>query len=186
MKNYTPIFILILGLALATLLILRPSKEQNQVITDVKDSVEQTPLNTTPTQNPFDTFNNKKVYKSNLDDVSEGETYRFVEFDETAYGDVEASFENGLYSLTANLYNLPDPGAENFYEGWLVKPGEDITYTSTGNAQINEDGVYVNNFDSSEDLTKYTFYVLTFESSLDNNPEPDRHILEGTLVLQKN
>lgn len=153
---------------------------------DVKNESAQAVVSPTPTKNPFDSFEAKKVFKTNLVDVSEGVNYRFVQFDETAYGDVTARFENGTYALVANLYNLPAPGPENFYEGWLVKPGEEVDIISTGRADINENGVYVNNFDSSEDLTKYTFYVLTFESSLDNNPQPDRHILEGTLVLQKN
>jgi len=186
MKNYIPIFILVLVLALVTLVILRPHKNSSNNLYDIKETTNNSPQPTLTPANTFDSYNNKKVFKSNLDDVSEGRTYRYVKFDGTAYGDVTSTYGNGTYSLTANLYNLPEPGAENFYEGWLVKPGEDVTYISTGSAKLNQDGVYVNNFDSVEDLTKYTFYVLTFESSLDNNPEPDRHILEGTLVLQKN
>lgn len=185
MKNYTPVIILVLVLLLATLFILKPSKKPDTNMYDVKNEQAYTTATPTPTKNPFDSFEARKVFKTNLVDVSEGTNYRFVQFSGESYGEVTASFENGTYTLLANLYNLPEPGAENFYEGWLVKPGKEVEIISTGRADLNESGVYVNNFDSIEDLTKYTFYVVTFESTLDNNPEPDRHILEGTLVLQK-
>jgi hypothetical protein len=97
----------------------------------------------------------------------------------SSFGLAHSTFENGSYMLVAEFGSLPVPGSGYFYEGWIVRRGEDLSVVSTGPAEILED-TYINIFTSSTDYSDHDFYVLTLEPD-DGNTAPDEHILEGTL-----
>lgn len=97
----------------------------------------------------------------------------------SAYGIASAQFANGTYELVVTTGGLTQPSADYFYEGWVVRRGDDMSVISTGALEV-VDGAYVNTFMSSEDLTDHTFYVLTLEPD-DGDPAPAEHILEGTM-----
>ncbi|MBI4435289.1 hypothetical protein HY630_01325 [Candidatus Uhrbacteria bacterium] len=96
-----------------------------------------------------------------------------------SFGIAHSRFASGTYTLVAEMGNLPDPAAGYFYEGWLVRRGEDFSLVSTGRVQKTDNG-YAHVYLSTTDLSGYDFYVLTLEPD-DANPAPAEHILEGTL-----
>ncbi|MDQ6984941.1 MAG: anti-sigma factor [Candidatus Dojkabacteria bacterium] len=97
-----------------------------------------------------------------------------------ANGSAQMTFQNGTFYLSALIANLPDPQEDDFYEGWLVR-NEPFDFISTGILVKEEDGVYTNVFESDQDLTTYTQYVLTIEPN-DSDPAPAGHVVEGELV----
>jgi len=114
----------------------------------------------------------------NLSDVTKGATILGVMTDGKATGYATAIYEQGTYSMDAIMDNLPDPNGTDFYEGWVVRKSP-LSVISTGKATKVGDQ-YINNFESSEDLTDHNLYVLTIEPD-DNNPAPADHILEGNI-----
>jgi hypothetical protein len=96
-----------------------------------------------------------------------------------AYGLARATFENGQYKLVVTTGGLTEPSDDYFYEGWVVRRGDDLSVISTGELEV-IDGEYVNTYMSATDLTDHDFYVLTLEPN-DGDPAPAEHILEGTL-----
>ena len=94
----------------------------------------------------------------------------------------QATFLEGNYTLVVVFDGLVDPEGSDFYEGWIVRQGENQSVVSTG-VVSKKDGVYKNLFISEKDLSDHTFYVLTIEPD-DGDPAPADHILEGTLVKQ--
>ena len=109
-------------------------------------------------------------YNGTLDDVSGG----------SAAGDAKARFKDGAYELVATFEGLPDPQGTDFYEGWVVRRGANMSVVSTG--RVEEEAVgYLNLYMSSDDLTDHDFYVLTLEPD-DGDPAPAAHILEGVLT----
>ena len=104
-----------------------------------------------------------------VSDVSGGE----------ATGDVKARFAKNAYMLIATFEGLTDPEGTDFYEGWVVRRGDDTNVVSTGKVKEEEIG-YVNVFISPNDLSDHDFYVLTLEPD-DGDPEPAKHILEGVI-----
>lgn len=113
-----------------------------------------------------------------LSDVTEGEV-RGINTGGEATGTVTTSFVNGVYALEGRFDNLPDPVESDFYEGWVVRRGEDMSVISTGALEKVGD-YYSNNFTSDQDLTDHDFYVLTLEPD-DGDPAPADHILEGDI-----
>ena len=111
-------------------------------------------------------------YRADLEDVSGG----------NATGIAQATFLEGNYTLVVVFDGLVDPEGSDFYEGWIVRQGENQSVVSTG-VVSKKDGVYKNLFISEKDLSDHTFYVLTIEPD-DGDPAPADHILEGTLVKQ--
>jgi hypothetical protein len=97
----------------------------------------------------------------------------------SAYGLARAIYENGKYQIVATTGGLTEPSDEYFYEGWVVRRGNDLSVISTGVLEV-VDGEYVNTYMSATDLTDHDFYVLTLEPN-DGDPAPAEHILEGTL-----
>ncbi len=95
----------------------------------------------------------------------------------TATGTAGAYYDDG-YVLIASFENLPPLEEGYFYEGWVVRH-EPLSVLSTGEAPL-QDGTFVNEFTSEDDLMDHTFYVLTLEPD-DGDPAPAAHILEGTL-----
>lgn len=138
--------------------------------------------NPTPTTSPI--VENKETsvmtdgtsYSSKLTDVTRGSILG-VDTQRNSSGSVMVSDSPGNYSLVATFENLPDPKNTDFYEGWLVSSNP-VKAISTGRA-VKENGVYVNRFETSEDVSFYNMYVLTLEPD-DNDPASAYHILEGT------
>lgn len=96
-----------------------------------------------------------------------------------SFGIARATFVSGTFTLLVEMGNLPEPAEGYFYEGWLVRRGEDLSVVSTGRAQKTQEG-FANVYLSQQDLSGYGFYVLTLEPD-DTNPSPSEHILEGSL-----
>lgn len=96
-----------------------------------------------------------------------------------SFGLAYTQYEGGLFTLIAKMGGLPEPAEGYFYEGWLVRRGEDLSVVSTGKAVTS--GVWFGNvFLSSTDLSDHDFFVLTLEPD-DGNPAPAEHILEGSI-----
>lgn len=114
-----------------------------------------------------------------LDDVTGGSDVLSINTGGTSTGTASASYENGVYTLTATFQGLPDPQNEEFYEGWIVRRGIDFDVISTGVLEKQGD-TYVNEYTSSRNLLDHDFYVLTIEPN-DGDPAPADHVLEGTL-----
>ena len=122
-----------------------------------------------PAFEPEDEFD----YAGELVDVSGG----------SASGFAMANFTNASdegYKMYATFENLPELEEGFFYEGWVVRRGNDFDVLSSGVAE-KVDGKYVNTFVSNADLTDHDFYVLTLEPD-DGDPAPAEHILEGTMI----
>ncbi|MBT5808281.1 anti-sigma factor [Candidatus Uhrbacteria bacterium] len=96
-----------------------------------------------------------------------------------SFGLAYSSYENGKYTLIAKMGNLPLPGEGYFYEGWIVRRGNEMSVVSTGVVSLKADQ-YVNTFSVYQDLSDHDFYVLTLEPD-DGDPAPAEHILEGIL-----
>lgn len=94
-------------------------------------------------------------------------------------GDAKAKFADGVYTLVAIFEGLPEPQGTDFYEGWIVRRGSDMSVISTGIVDIEEIG-FVDHYISNDDLLDHDFYVLTLEPD-DGDPAPAAHILEGVL-----
>lgn len=97
--------------------------------------------------------------------------------DYTGDGEATRSFEDGVFSHTVTA-DIGDPVEGKFYEGWIVKNGE---FVSTGKLTKNNDGRYVLEFISDNDMSSYNNVVITEETEangLDNKPEA--HVLEGS------
>lgn len=110
----------------------------------------------------------ESVLTANLSDVSGG----------NAEGTAIADYVGGAYMMTAEFENLPELEDGFFYEGWVVRQGADMSVISSGATQVQADGTHLNIFESPDDLTDHTFYVLTLEPD-DGDPAPAEHILEG-------
>jgi len=111
-----------------------------------------------------------------------------IEFENTTLVDVsghEASAtaqrrinSQGVFEHTVVTENLQKPGADRFYEGWLVRP-EPFHFISTGIMDLRTDGNYELNFESDNlNLMNYPEVVITLEAVDDGSPED--HILEGS------
>ncbi len=96
-----------------------------------------------------------------------------------SYGIAHASYINGSFKIIADMGNVPSPSDGYFYEGWLVRRGNNMSVISTGRAQVIGEKL-LNVYTSSTNLSDHDFYVLTLEPD-DGNPAPAEHILEGTL-----
>lgn len=119
-------------------------------------------------------------YSGQLADVTDGNDVRGINTGGNSSGVARASFKDGSYMLLATFENLPDPAGTDFYEGWVVRKGENLSVISTGKAEKTV-GKYSNTYSSGSDLTDHTFCVLTIEPD-DGDPAPADHILEGTMV----
>lgn len=96
------------------------------------------------------------------------------------FGDVAAIYLDGQYMLEGVFQNIPDPKRDDFYEGWIVRRGENMSVISTGKVNKQADGTWLDTFSTSQNLSDHDFYVLTLEPN-DGDPAPAKHILEGTL-----
>ena len=114
-----------------------------------------------------------------LEDVTAGEEVRGVTTAGDSAGVASARLDdNDYYYLLAEIGDLPEPNADDFYEGWVVRR-EPFRFESTG--ELVKDGdLYVNTFGSTKDLSDHDFYVLTLEPN-DGDPAPADHIVEGVL-----
>ena len=119
------------------------------------------------------------THRTSLADVTEGETFQGIATGGSASGEAKAVFENDTYNLIAEFSGLPEPINGSFYEGWLVADSGD--FFTTGVAEIDDNGNYVNTFTDGTDWTEtHNKYILTLEPN-DGNPAPADHIVEGTL-----
>ncbi len=87
-----------------------------------------------------------------------------------------------MYTLYATFDGLPVVDAEEFfYEGWIVRKGDNMSVVSTGAVEYDADlKQWVNRYQTATDLSDHDFYVLTLEPN-DDDSAPADHILEGTL-----
>ena len=86
--------------------------------------------------------------------------------------------ENNNFDLSIGA-DLPDPAKENFYEGWLVKNGEEFSVGSLEKIQ----GTWVIDFESDTDYTDYDQVVVTKETTEDGEDGiAEDPILEGEFV----
>ena len=139
---------------------------EDNVIEPIDEVVEVDTEDTDELEAPLST------YISQLKDVTGGE----------ATGLATVMYWEGDYDLNVMFYNLPELEEGYFYEGWIVRRGDDMSVLSTGATTI-ENSVHLNIFSSEEDLTDHDYYVLTLEPD-DGDPEPAEHILDGVLELQ--
>lgn len=109
-------------------------------------------------------------YQGDLADVTGGQ----------ATGMVLVGLNEGSYDLVATFEGLPEPQDSDFYEGWVVRQGEDLSVLSTGRA-TKMGSLYQNIYESDQDLTDHDFYVLTIEPD-DGDPAPAGHVLEGKIL----
>ena len=114
-----------------------------------------------------------------LADVTNGEDVLGINTRGLAEGVAVASYAVGTYSLDVVFDNLPDPLGTDFYEGWVVRRGEEPSVISTGRL-VREGDTYKNDFLSSRNFMDHTFYILTLEPD-DGDPAPAYHIAEGEL-----
>jgi len=115
-----------------------------------------------------------------LTDVTNGETVRGIETLANTSGFARAGSAGETFIVDAEFKSLPDPSGNDFYEGWVIRRGDNISIVSTGRLEKEEGLSYTNVFTTSTDLLDHNFYVLTLEPD-DNDPAPADHILEGTL-----
>lgn len=124
---------------------------------DTPTNIELMPLENVTDQNPlvrWVQFNGTEMWSASIQLDENGDTFVYAEFDV-----------------------LPDPGADNFYEGWIVRQTWWFNFYSTGELEV-KDGKWINTWTGEWDLTDHTFYVLTLEPN-DNDPAPAEHVLEA-------
>lgn len=116
-------------------------------------------------------------HEADLKDVTDQQVIREVNTngDATGVAKMDYSLSHG-YQLLAEFEGLPDPAGEDFYEGWVVRK-EPFAFISTGKLDMVGGKIY-NGYESMEDYSDYTQYVLTLEPN-DGDPSPADHILEG-------
>ena len=95
-----------------------------------------------------------------------------------SFGLAFSDYRDGNYTLVATMGNLPPLAEEQFYEGWIVKRGKQMSVVSIGKVEPRGDK-FAHVFVSKEDLRGYDFFVVTSESD-DGHLAPDQHKLEGT------
>lgn len=120
-------------------------------------------------------------FSGELFDVTDGNDVRGINTDGKASGTAMAIFKDGVYSMMGSFHNLPDPQGSDFYEGWIVRKGNNFSVISTGRL-VKSNGSWSNTYSSGQDLTDHDFFVLTVEPD-DGDPAPADHILEGTMSL---
>jgi hypothetical protein len=119
-----------------------------------------------------------------LEDVTNNKNVLGINTGGKAIGTAKSGFYDGKYMMYASFKNLPTPTGTDFYEGWIVRKGDDFDVISTGRVKKTSSGNYYqydNTYTSAKDLTDHTFYVLTIEPD-DGDPAPAGHILEGTMT----
>ena len=114
-----------------------------------------------------------------LENVTDWTTIRWIVFDgmEEWYA-LNITEPDGTNRVYAEFENLPDAGADNFYEWWIVRMTEWLSVLSTGELTMGGDEKYINDWMSDGNIDDHTFYVLTLEPR-DNDPAPADHILEA-------
>lgn len=74
------------------------------------------------------------------------------------------------------LASMPDPEEGNSYEGWLVQPNP-LKFFSTGVMEKNQDGLWILEYTTENEVPTYNRVVITEETIVDETPE--KHIIEG-------
>lgn len=136
-----------------------------------------------PTSN-LDGSNGSDTYNSTLSDVTEGREINGFTTNGNATGEVSVTLmgEQYKYFLAGSFKNLPVLSPDFFYEGWVVRTGNNPEAISTGKVfAVDNNTTYINEFGTDVDLTDHDLYVLTLEPD-DGDPAPAAHILEGTLL----
>lgn len=98
----------------------------------------------------------------------------------SAQGIAKARYADGVYELVVLFSGLSEPNEGYFYEGWVVRRGDEMEVVSTGRVEEEAPG-YLNLYSSDENLLEYDFYMLTLEPD-DDDPVPSERILEGMLA----
>jgi hypothetical protein len=170
MKKITTLLIILIVIILATLYI---GKDSPQDISTTETSNTETTA--TPVSNDLEWD-----IQGSISDVTDG-VVRNINTEGLAKGTAQASFSEKTkkYNLLVTIENLPDPDGDDFYEGWVVRRGENFSVISTGSVEKVND-VYTNNYEAELDLLDHDFYVLTLEPN-DGDPAPADHIAEGVM-----
>lgn len=124
-----------------------------------------------------------KEISGELKDVTDGKPVRDLVTSPNTSGQASAMlFGDSEYHLSVYFENLPAPQDDDFYEGWIVRRGDNFSVLSTGVLELEdaETGTYTNVFSADEDLIDHDFYVLTIEPN-DGDPAPADHVLEGVM-----
>jgi len=111
-----------------------------------------------------------------LENVVGAQTIGATTFDGTEAGQASSVIDATGTMVYATFQGLPTPGANEFYEGWVVDTsGAAPVPVSTGELSLRGTD-YINSFMTSVDLSDNRFYVLTLEPR-DGDPAPADHIL---------
>lgn len=166
---YAGIIILIIGISLIVYANQKKSSQESQDEHTTSEIQNNSEVLTDNVPGPTDT-KVTDLYYGVLHDVSEN----------NASGTIRIHVSDGVANLTATFENLPDLHENEFYEGWLVENPQHVI--STGKIEQLHN-VYTNTFESRDDLTIYSQYILTLEPN-DTDPAPAKHILEGEFLKQ--
>lgn len=116
-----------------------------------------------------------------LVNVTNGAPIRGIAYNGSETWRASIKFDGTSTIVYAEFDNLPDPGADNFYEGWIVRQNGWFNFFSTGELII-ENGKWVNTRSIDWNHTDHIQYVLTLEPN-DNDPAPADHIIEGDVEI---
>ncbi len=116
-----------------------------------------------------------------LANVTNGATIRWIVYNGSETWRASIEFDGTTTHVYAEFDNIPHPGADNFYEGWIVRQNGGFNFFSTWEL-MEKDGKWVNTRSMEWDLTDHIQYVLTLEPN-DNDPAPADHIIEGDVVI---
>ncbi|HBK34501.1 MAG: hypothetical protein UU08_C0008G0035 [Candidatus Uhrbacteria bacterium GW2011_GWE2_40_58] len=97
-----------------------------------------------------------------------------------SHGVAKATFHDGVYKLFVSAGDLPELQEGMYFEGWIVKRGEEMKILSTGKLMAVDEG-YINTYESNENLTGMSFYVVTSEWD-DGDSTSGLHVLEGEMI----
>ena len=115
-----------------------------------------------------------------LQDVTGGNTIRGITVSGTVTWTAKMSLENWETRIQAEISGLTDPIGTDFYEWWLVRKSP-FNMISTWKF-ISTEGQYMNFFSSPQDLSWYSYYVVTVEEDDEDTYPASEHLLEGKVI----
>jgi len=126
----------------------------------------------------------KYQYFANLIDVAKVQEVKDLTFSKKPSGEVKVSYQDNSYLMVASFENLPDLKDGSFYNGWLLKEGDDFKIINTKKA-LKLAGAYMNSYNSEKDLTDYNIYLLSIEEDNSVKKPSSNLILRGEIKAVK-